>query len=80
MKNSFGFSHILILLALLLVSGAAVLLYLYSVKNLSLPGQVGTDGQKPTVKLQAQYNNPFDKNSQYSNPFSQYKNPFVVAK
>jgi hypothetical protein len=33
---------------------------------------------KPTVKLQAQYNNPFDKDSQYANPFSQYKNPFAV--
>lgn len=30
----------------------------------------------PRVKLQTQYQNPFDKNTQYVNPFSSYQNPF----
>lgn len=32
--------------------------------------------KEPTVNLKKEYQNPFDKNSQYVNPFSQYKNPF----
>ena len=28
------------------------------------------------IELQTQYQNPFDKDSQYVNPFSVYKNPF----
>lgn len=42
----------------------------------SLPGQK----KEPTVKLQKQYQNPFDKSSQYLNPFSGYKNPFDTLK
>lgn len=79
MKNSFGFSHILVLLVLLFAAAGLVAVFLSSSKN--FPGQMaGKSDQKLTVKLQAQYNNPFDKSSQYANPFSQYKNPFVVAK
>ena len=39
-----------------------------------------TSKQKATVSLQTRYDNPFDKNTQYANPFSQYKNPFDTAK
>lgn len=41
-------------------------------KNINLPGVK----KEPTVSLQTQYQNPFDKNAQYVNPFSEYKNPF----
>ncbi|MBI4084502.1 MAG: hypothetical protein HY431_01210 [Candidatus Levybacteria bacterium] len=34
----------------------------------------------PTVNLVTEYNNPFDKKSQYVNPFSKYKNPFDTLK
>lgn len=34
----------------------------------------------PRVKLQTQYENPFDKNTQYVNPFSSYQNPFDKLK
>ncbi|HLD26893.1 MAG TPA: hypothetical protein VJB63_02985 [Patescibacteria group bacterium] len=32
--------------------------------------------KKATVQLQKEYQNPFDKKTQYVNPFSSYKNPF----
>ncbi len=32
------------------------------------------------VSLQKDYQNPFDKKTQYVNPFTQYKNPFDTAK
>lgn len=41
-------------------------------KSIALPGQ----SKEPTVSLQKQYQNPFDKSTQYVNPFSSYKNPF----
>ena len=36
--------------------------------------------KKADVKLKTEYKNPFDKNTQYVNPFETYKNPFVVSK
>ena len=32
----------------------------------------------PKVELKTTYKNPFDKETQYVNPFSKYKNPFVT--
>jgi len=34
--------------------------------------------KKPTVEVKTTYNNPFDKNTQYVNPFEKYKNPFAT--
>ena len=34
----------------------------------------------PQVSIKKEYKNPFDKKTQYVNPFDTYKNPFVVAK
>lgn len=45
-------------------------------KSIQLPGQV----KEPTVSLQKQYQNPFDKNTRYVNPFSTYQNPFDTLK
>ena len=36
--------------------------------------------KKAQVKLKTEYKNPFAKETQYVNPFEDYKNPFVVAK
>jgi hypothetical protein len=43
-------------------------------------GKKSTPKKEVQVPLNTQYNNPFDKNSQYVNPFSQYKNPFDTLK
>lgn len=36
--------------------------------------------KKVQVQLKTEYKNPFSKETQYVNPFEDYKNPFVVAK
>lgn len=50
-----------------------------------LPSSVITTGQpavkkEPKVPVKKEYENPFDKNTQYVNPFSTYKNPFNTLK
>lgn len=64
-------------LLLLVVVGAVLLLvYLISQGTLKLPGAK----RQPSVELQTQYQNPFEKAAQYVNPFSGYKNPFDALK
>lgn len=36
--------------------------------------------KEPKVSIKSEYKNPFDKETQYVNPFDTYKNPFKVAK
>lgn len=36
--------------------------------------------EQSTISLTKDYKNPFEKDAQYINPFSQYKNPFDVLK
>lgn len=36
--------------------------------------------KEPEVVVKTEYQNPFDKNNQYVNPFSEYKNPFDTLK
>lgn len=59
----------LIPLMLILLLIAAYLIY--SKTNLSQRSSSVT-----TIQPQSSYQNPFDKTTQYTNPFSQYKNPF----
>lgn len=69
-------------LLLLLIAVAGVLYILISqgiIKGPSLPALPGVK-KEPTVQLQKQYQNPFDKDAQYINPFTQYKNPFDALK
>lgn len=78
-----GISGILIII--LLAALAAVALLVLS-NNLTLPqlDQAKVDRsvapQEAQVTLQSKYQNPFDKNTQYTNPFSDYKNPFDQLK
>lgn len=39
-----------------------------------------TTKQASTVAPKTEYDNPFDENTQYVNPFSSYKNPFDILK
>ncbi len=49
-------------------------------KNLANSVNKSISALEPTkqanITLKSQYENPFDKNTQYSNPFSQSQNPF----
>lgn len=64
-----GIIHLLplLLVAALLVVGALLVLGI----KVKIPTK-----DTASVELQAGYSNPFNKDSQYINPFSEYKNPF----
>lgn len=44
------------------------------------PAPGSRTGKNSAVAPQTDYSNPFDKDSQYVNPFSKYKNPFDLLK
>lgn len=71
-----GFAHLfLILVGLVLLVGAGVVIFLVSQGRVSLPG--GPQAARPSVSLKTEYKNPFAKESQYVNPFDEFKSPFV---
>ncbi len=79
-----GIAHlILLLVAVIFISALLLLVSSGIIKN---PTQLIRDKvqknsvKEPAVKLLSSYRNPFDKNSQYVNPFSAYKNPFDSLK
>ena len=59
----------------LAVLAVGAIFYFVILKN-PLPSLQGG----PRVATKTKYKNPFDKKTQYVNPFETYKNPFVVAK
>ena len=61
------------LLALFLILAAIAFLALLLVKGGVIKTRVSKDVQ---VQLASEYQNPFNKDTQYVNPFSEYKNPF----
>lgn len=77
--NQRGVLHLALPLLLLLLGAGALFVLVYfgliknPLQNLPLIGQKG-----PKVDVKTEFKNPFDKNTQYVNPFEQYKNPFVV--
>lgn len=76
LKNRRGIIHLLpfvIIAAILLVVG-------YLVFGKVLKGKLPFLKSEPKVALKQEYKNPFDKNTQYANPFDSFKNPFEVAK
>lgn len=74
-----GVIHLAVPLLLLLAAGAVIFL-MVSQGILKLPSKLVpplSGLSKPSaVNLKQQYQNPFDKSSQFVNPFSKYKNPF----
>lgn len=67
-------------LLILLVVGISLvaLVYFRVIKN---PFQNISFLQKESkVSIKKEYKNPFEKQTQYVNPFETYKNPFVVVK
>lgn len=71
MKIKNGFAHVL-LLVIMLAATALLLYFLVSSGKLNIPGLT----KKPNVELKTEYKNPFDRETQYVNPFQEYKNPF----
>jgi len=60
-----------------LISAVVILVVVMLLKTPSSPLQKIIQ-KKPTVEVKTTYQNPFDKNTQYINPFEKYKNPFVA--
>lgn len=80
-KNQLGVIHLLIPLLLLIIGGVVFSAFVFFGKfNNPFPSVVDQvkkqSSQAFAVVLKNDYKNPFDKTSQYVNPFAQYKNPF----
>ena len=71
-----GIIHLLPLLLIVAVVG--VVIFLVSQGKIKLPGLPFGQKAQPKVELKTEYKNPFNKETQYVNPFETYKNPFVV--
>lgn len=76
MRSQQGFAHLLLLLLLVLLALGGY--FAISQGLIKLPGTPFS--KEPTVELKEEYKNPFDKRSQYVNPFDQYKSPFLNLK
>ena len=76
MENQKGVVHphlLLVVAAVIAVWAIVGYLLLTKFLNISLPG---LSPKEPKVALKTEYKNPFEKESQYVNPFDQFKNPF----
>lgn len=65
-----------------LVTNYVILKHRAEQENLAKPlvTELKNQPQQSNVSLKKDYKNPFDKDTQYVNPFSQYKNPFDSLK
>jgi hypothetical protein len=66
---------ILFVIPILVIVGIVVT-FLIIRGNLKAP--TGLFSKAPKVELKTTYKNPFNKDTQYINPFDKYKNPFVT--
>ena len=76
MKDQKGIIHLfalLIIIFVLALAGFAVMKFGF----IKIPS-LNIVQKKSLVELKTEYKNPFNKNTQYVNPFDQYKNPLVV--
>ena len=77
MANNRGFAHILLLIVL--IFGLVVGAYLVSKQTNLFPKAFlpKISSQEPNVVVKSEYKNPFDKKTQYVNPFEETNNPFA---
>ena len=69
-----------LVLLLLIVAGFFALSYFGVIKLPSFLSKLPFASPGSKVELKAEYKNPFDKETQFVNPFQEYKNPFVTNK
>ncbi|MEK7561298.1 MAG: hypothetical protein AAB541_00340 [Patescibacteria group bacterium] len=70
--------HAGLIIIAIVVFWALVLYFLVS-KNIIKLKTPFTQKEPTAVELKTDYKNPFNKETQYVNPFDQTKNPFAVA-
>lgn len=73
-----GFAHLILLVVILAVTLLLISALFYTkIFNKKLPSITNqNNSQEASVQIKKDYQNPFDKNTQYINPFNQTKNPF----
>lgn len=69
-----GIAHTLLIILIAAVILAVPILIAVFVFNKKIPG---LSEKAPNVALKTEYKNPFDKKTQYVNPFAETKNPFA---
>lgn len=68
-------------LAIIVILIILALIYFIFLKGIvKNPVSKSSPKQEPIVTLKTDYNNPFNKDAQYVNPFATYKNPFDSLK
>lgn len=82
MRNQRGVIHLVAPLLILVIVGVLGLVLFSTgiIKNpfSKVPFLGNLSQSAPKVALKTEYKNPFDKKTQFVNPFDEYKNPFVV--
>lgn len=76
MSGQKGLIHLLPLMLGVVIIGAAIFAFIQG--WIKLPSVSSPFQKSASVDLKTTYKNPFDKETQYVNPFQTYKNPFVV--
>ena len=83
MNSQKGVIHLLAPLLLLIIAVVSVVILSY-LKIIKLPDFFnkipGVGSKQVAVELKKTYQNPLKKETQYVNPFQEYKNPFVTNK
>ena len=82
MNKQKGIIHLALLLVLLpiVIAGFFALSYFGIIKLPSFLNKIPFTSPGSKVELTKEYQNPFKKETQYVNPFQEYKNPFVTNK
>lgn len=82
-RHQAGVAPILLILPIVVVVIVIIGVVLFSKGTVKIPGKSAlqtTSSAEPQVELKTEYQNPFDKSTQYENPFSEYQNPFDQLK
>lgn len=78
MTKEQGFTPLALLLIITVLIALGYILISQGV--IKIPSQLNPSNKQPTQSSSANlkniYQNPFEKDTQYVNPFSEYKNPF----
>lgn len=74
-----GVVHHTGLIIIVIIAVWALVLYLLISKNIIKFKTPFSKKEPSKVQLQTEYKNPFNKDTQFVNPFDKTKNPFAVA-
>jgi hypothetical protein len=78
-SNQKGIAHILLILLIVIIIGAAVAYFIFPKLGINTPSLPGMK-QEPKVEVKTEYQNPLKQETQYVNPFDQYKSHLVTLK